>query len=143
MDRRAYADRYAAADVTSAGRERVLLLLLEGGSRFLRLTREALIAGDVARFATHVARVQAIVAELLGTLDRDAGGRIAADLARLYDFMLFHLTEANARKSLRHVDEVIRVYVTIEDAFRTILAPAAAHVPPPPHDDAESRVATA
>ena len=122
MDVQAYAQRYVAADVSVADRERLLLLVLEGGMKFLRLARERLASGHVVRFAEHLARAQAIIAELLGTLDHAAGGAIAGDLSRLYEFMLFHLTEANARQSVRHVDEVIRVFGTIADAFRTVLA---------------------
>jgi len=116
-----YARRYAATQVTMVDRERLLLLVFEGGIKFLRLTREALVAGDVQRFGEHLARAQAIIAELQGTLDREAGGTIARDLGRLYDFMLFHLTEANARRSLRHVDETLAVFTTIADAYREIL----------------------
>ena len=121
-----YTRRYTAAQVTVVDRERLLALVFEGGTKFLRLTREALAAGDMPRFGEHLARAQAIIAELQGTLDHAAGGTIARDLARLYDFMLFHLTEANAQKSLRHVDEVLGVYTTIADAYRAILAQPAA-----------------
>jgi len=121
MDVQTYAHRYMAADVSVADRERLLLLVLEGGMKFLRLCRDRLAAGDVVGFTEHLARAQAIIAELSGTLDHAAGGAIATDLGRLYEFMLFHLTEANARQSVRHVDEVIRVFGTIHDAFRTVL----------------------
>lgn len=116
-----YTRRYTEAQVTMVDRGRLLLLVLEGGLRFLRLTREALEAGDLPRMATHLERAQAIIAELRGTLDYGAGGTIARDLARLYDFMLVHLAEANASRSLRHVDEVLAVFATITDAYRTIL----------------------
>ena len=121
MDVQAYAQRYVAADVSVADRERLLLLVLEGGTKFLRLARERLAAGDVVRFAEHLARAQAIIAELLGTLDHDAGGAIAGDLARLYEFMLFHLTEGNAKKSVQHLDEVERVLATVADAYHQII----------------------
>lgn len=116
------ARRYAAAEVTGIDRERLLQLVLDGGQRFLQLAREALVAGDVGRFVGHLARAQAIVAELQGTLDFRAGGEIATNLARLYEFLLLHLTEANARRSLRHLDEVIEVYGTIAGAYRDILS---------------------
>jgi flagellar secretion chaperone FliS len=127
-----YARRYTEAQVGGVDRERLLLLVLEGGMKHLRLTRDALAAGDTARFAEHLGRSQAIVSELLGTLDHDAGGEIAANLARLYEFMLFHLTEANGRRSVQHVDEVMAVFAIVQDAFRTALeAPHAAASPPP------------
>ena len=122
MNTQEYARRYTAAQVTVVDRERLLLLVFEGGTKFLRLTREALAAGDLPRFAENLTRAQAIIAELQGTLDHAAGGAIARDLARLYDFMLFHLTEANVQQSVRHVDEVLRVYTPIAEAYRTILA---------------------
>lgn len=118
------ARRYAAAEMTGIDRERLLLLLLEGGGRFLRLAREALVAGEVAALGPALARAQAIIAELQGTLDHQAGGEIARNLHRLYDFMLFHLTEANGQGSVRHLDEVIATYDTITDAFRQVLEPA-------------------
>jgi flagellar protein FliS len=122
------ARRYAAAEMTGIDRERLLMLLLDGGGRFLRLAREALAGGDVAGSGQAISRAQAIVAELQGTLDHQAGGEIAGNLHRLYDFMLFHLTEANAQGSVRHVDEVIATYDTVTDAFRQILEPVRSSV---------------
>lgn len=121
MNAAEYARRYTEAQVTMVDRGGLLLLVFEGGLRFLRLMREALAAEDLPRTATHLGRTQAIIAELRGTLDYDAGGTIARDLARLYDFMLVHLGEAYAKRSLRHVDEVLAVFGTIADAYRTIL----------------------
>ena len=115
-----YASEYARAQVTSVDRTRLLLLIFDGGLAFLQRARAALTAGDLAAFGHHLGRAQAIIAELLGTLDYDAGGTIARDLSRLYDFMLVHLTEANARQSVRHVDEVLAVFGTIASAYREI-----------------------
>jgi flagellar protein FliS len=129
MNPQDYATRYAEAQVTSVDPQHLLLLVFEGGQKFLRLAREALAVGDVARFAQHLARAQAIISELMNTLDHEAGGQIAADLGRLYEFMLFHLTVANAEQSVRHVDEVIQVFGIIVDAYRQILEPAAAEAP--------------
>jgi flagellar protein FliS len=121
MDAREYTDRYAAAQVTAVDRERLLLLVLEGGLRFLRLARQALAAGDLTRFGESLRRAQAIIGELLGTLDRERGGTIAAHLARLYDFMLHHLTAANVEKDVAKVDEVITVFGIVAEAYRTII----------------------
>ncbi len=121
MQTQGYAARYAEAQVNVVDRERLLLLVLEGGTKFLRLSRETLAAGDSVRFAEYLARSQAVISELLGTLDHRAGGAIATDLARLYEFMLFHLTEANTCRSVRHVDEVIQVFGIIAASFREAL----------------------
>ena len=113
--------RYTQAQVTSADRHRLLLLVFEGGQTFLGRAREALLAHDLPRFGEQLGRAQAIISELLGTLDHTAGGPLARDLARIYEFLLHHLTEANVSQSLKHVDEAIGVFGTIAGAFREIL----------------------
>lgn len=113
--------RYTAAQVASVDRNRLLLLVFEGGLTFLGRARSALDAGDTLRFAEALSKSQAVIAELLGTLDHQQGGAIAKELARLYEFMLHHLTEANALRSVQHVDEVERVFGTIAGAYREIL----------------------
>jgi len=117
-----YARRYAHAQITSVDRGRLLLLVLEGGQTYLARARAALDAGDLARFAHERRRAQDVIAELLQTLDHAAGGEIAANLARLYAFMLEHLTAANVEQSARHIDEVLRAYAPIVDAYRAVLA---------------------
>ena len=123
MHAQEYARRYATAEVNVADRGHLLLLVFEGGTKFLRLTRDALAAGDVGRFAENLGRSQAIISELLATLDHEAGGVIAADLARLYEFMLFHLTEANVRKSVKHVEQVMAIFATVAGAYRDVIEP--------------------
>src|SRR5437879_12792570 len=100
-----YAREYARAQVTSVDRTRLLLLIFDGGLAFLQRAREALVAGDLAGFGQNLNRAQAIIAELLGTLDYEAGGTIARDPARLYDLMLAPLTDAHARQSGRLVEQ--------------------------------------
>lgn len=116
-----YTRRYAKAQVTSVDRRRLLLLVFEGGATFLARAREALVAGDGPRFAEQLGRAQAVISELLGTLDHGAGGTIARDLARLYEFMLHHLTQANLTHSVQHLDDVIGVYGMVAGAYREIL----------------------
>ena len=121
MHAKEYVGRYVQAEVVVSEPRRLLLLMLEGGARFLRGAREGLADGDLPRFMYHSQKAQAVVSELLGTLDFEAGGEIATNLARLYDFMLFHMTEGTARRSVRHYDEVLRLFETIAGAYREVL----------------------
>ena len=124
------AARYQTAQFATADRGRLLILMFEGGSRFLRGAEEALRADDVARFAHQLSRAQAVIAELLHTLDREAGGEIATSLEALYRFMLEHLVEANVQKSVAHVAEVRRVFDIVAGAYRDILEPRTAGATP-------------
>ena len=123
------AQRYQETQFATADRGRLLLLMFEGGLKFLGQASAGLDAGDMVRFAHQLSRAQAVIAELLHTLDHRAGGKIAADLEHLYQFMLEHLLEANRQKSSRHVQQVSRLLDTIASAYREILQHgiAAAH----------------
>lgn len=115
------AQRYQQAQVATADRGRLLLLMFDGGLKFLAQARAGLEADDLPRFAHHLGRGQAVIAELLHTLDHKAGGEIAANLERLYHFMLEHLVQANVQKSVRHIEQVHRLLDTIAGAYREIL----------------------
>lgn len=120
------AHEYVKTQVTMVDQKQLLLLMFDGGQRFLRQARAALAADDLPRFSERLARGQAIIAELLGTLDYDGGGDVAPRLAALYEFMLGHLTEANATRSIRHMDDVLGVLGTIAGAYREIIDSRAA-----------------
>lgn len=120
------ASEYQQVQFATADRGTLLLLVFDGASRFLAEAESALHDGDTQRFATRLGRAQAVIAELLHTLDHRAGGEIAVNLERLYRFMLEHLVEANMQKSAAHVALVRRLLATIADAYREIIAQGAA-----------------
>jgi flagellar protein FliS len=115
------ARQYQQAQVETVDRGRLLLLMFDGARKFLGLAESGLRAGDLVVFGTQLARAQAVIAELMHTLDHEKGGEIAANLERLYAFMLDHLVEANLQKSPAHVAKVSAVLETIADAYRDIL----------------------
>lgn len=94
-----------------------LLLLFDGLVRFLRGAVDAQRTGRAPAFTTSVARAQAILTELAGSLDHDRGGAMAADLARLYDFLLRHLTAGLGARSPRHLEEALRVIELLREGF--------------------------
>ena len=113
--------RYQTVQVTSVDRGRLLVMLYDGCIKFLKLSKEGLEQKDPAKFARFLSKAQAIISELLVTLDFEKGGKIAQDLDRLYDFMLFHLTEANIEKNPAKIQNVINLVETVAAAYREIV----------------------
>ena len=97
---------YQNVQITTTDRGRLLLMMYEGAIKFLKQSKAGLEEKDIAKFCRFLSKGQAIIAELMNTLDFEKGGSIAKDLERLYDFMLFYLSEANlqrdGQKVLRH-----------------------------------------
>lgn len=119
-DKRAH-KQYKSVHITTVDRGRLLLMMYDGCIKFLRHAKDGLENKDIVKFARFLSKSQAIIAELINTLDFDKGGDIARDLDRLYDFMLFYLTEANLQKDATKIQKVIELLQTIANAYRDVI----------------------
>ncbi len=112
---------YQTVQITTTDRGRLLLMMYEGAIKFLKQSKAGLEANDLAKFCRFLSKGQAIIAELMNTMDFEKGGSIARDLDRLYDFMLFYLTEANLYRDARRINKVIGLLDTIYSAYKEII----------------------
>lgn len=112
---------YQSVQVTTTDRGRLLLMMYEGAIKFLRQAKSGLETDDIAKFCRFLSKAQAIIAELMNTLDFEKGGTIARDLDRLYDFMLFYLTEANLHRDPKRIAKVIQLLDTVYGAYKEII----------------------
>ena len=115
---------YQTVQVTTTDRGRLLLMMYEGAIKFLKQSKAGLEANDIAKFCRFLSKGQAIIAELMNTLDFEKGGDIARDLDRLYDFMLFYLTEANLYRDGKRIAKVIGLL----DVPLAVMSPAVGEV---------------
>lgn len=112
---------YKSVQVTTTDRGRLLLMMYEGAIKFLKQARMGLEEKDLPKFCRFLSKGQAIIAELMNTLDFEKGGTIARDLDRLYDFMLFYLTEANLHRDAQRITKVIGLLDIIYSAYKDII----------------------
>ncbi len=112
---------YQTVQITTTDRGRLLLMMYEGAIKFLKQSKAGLEEKDIAKFCRFLSKGQAIIAELMNTLDFEKGGTIARDLDRLYDFMLFYLSEANLYRDGERITKVIGLIDTIYSAYREII----------------------
>ena len=112
---------YQSVQVTTTDKGRLLLMMYEGAIKFLRQAKAGLEENDIAKFCRFLSKGQAIIAELMNTLDFEKGGTIARDLDRLYDFMLFYLTEANLYRDAKRINKTISLIETIYAAYKDII----------------------
>jgi len=91
--------QYQKTQVTTASREKVLLMLYEGAIRFTKLAHSALKQKKIAEKGKYISKATAILSELMATLDFKAGGQLAIDLENLYVFMIDKLIEGNIQNN--------------------------------------------
>lgn len=113
--------QYTNVHISTVDRGRLLMMLYDGCIKFLKLSKAGLESKDIPKFARFLSKAQAIISELMITLDFEKGGEIARDLDRIYDFALFYLTEANIEKNPQKLQRVIEIIEVIADAYRQII----------------------
>src|SRR4051794_32490327 len=99
---------YRQTQAQTAAPGELVVMLYRGAIRFVATAVEAIDKRDVEAAHTNLLKAQAIVAELLGTLDPERGGEIARNLASIYEYLNRRLMEANLRKDVVPAREVER-----------------------------------
>jgi flagellar protein FliS len=107
--------QYRQVGVETARPEQVLLMLYDGAIRYCERARLAYEGGDAA--AAPVGRAQAILFELLSTLDHSAAPELCANLERLYAYMIRRLGEAQIHKSAAAAGEVKSLLATLREGW--------------------------
>jgi len=108
-------------------------MLYEGAINFSREAERRMLEGEEVKARVFQGRAFQIIAELMNTLNHEAGGEIAANLHRLYTFMLYHLSEGNSRKDPQHFDDVARLLTILQEAFTQAVAVVARPTVPASH----------
>lgn len=111
---------YQLYQTANARPTQLVLMLYDGAIRFLSLAREKMISGDLEVRHTFLLKAQRILSELMGSLDMEQGGEVAANLQRVYAFMLHHLVEANLYDRPENIEEVIRMLRDLRDSWAQI-----------------------
>jgi flagellar protein FliS len=121
-----YARTYQTQAVLTASPGLLVLMLYDGALRFLAQAHVALEADkdDWHRFEVinrNIQKAQNIIAELKGTLNHDAGGAVAANLDRLYEYYIRRLHQANCKKDVTPVIEVEGLLGELRDGWSEML----------------------
>lgn len=108
---------YKNNTVNYASKEQLLLMLLDGAVKYAKIGRQAIIDNDIQKKHDNIMRTQDIFYELMISLDRNAGGEWGDNLYAVYEFINQRLMEANMRKDVKIMDEVIPLIEEVRDLW--------------------------
>ena len=111
---------YRENAITTQGRGRLIVLLYEGAIRFLKQAVADLQNNDMAGKGRNINKAKDVLYELGSVLDAEQGGEIAENLKSLYNFMQHHLNQANLRKDVQMIQEVITLLEELNQGWRAI-----------------------
>ncbi len=103
----AYTNQYQQNHIATASREQILLMLYDGAIRFAKQAKQGIIDEDMEIKGRYIGKTMAIISEFSTSLDHEVGGKIAADLDALYNYIINELSKANVKNTTEPLDIVI------------------------------------
>jgi len=111
---------YQETAVLTQDKGKLIVMLYEGAIKFLMLGINEIEASNYEQKNIYFNKAWDIINELNVSLDMDAGGEIAANLRKLYAFMLTHISNANIKNDKRAVQEVIDMMRELKEGWESI-----------------------
>ena len=107
---------YKQNSVKMASKQQLLLMLVDGAVKYTKIARLAIEKKDITRAHNELVRVQDIFTELMVTLDKSAG-QVYEDLYKVYEYIKSRLIEANIKKDVAIIDEVLPLIENVRDTW--------------------------
>lgn len=110
---------YQQNSVTTASPGELTLMLYNGCLKFLVKAKKAIDEKNIEGKNTNIQKAQAIINELMVTLDTDQD--ISKQMLSLYDYMQRRLMEANISNDISIIDEVIGLTTEFRDTWKQVI----------------------
>ena len=110
---------YRESSILTAPPERLVVMLYDGARRFLAQAAYAMRERDVAQAGNRLQRAEAIIEELLATLDMSAG-EVAERLEAIYVFSRRMLAEARLEQDPEKVEQVSELLGELREAWAEV-----------------------
>ena len=114
--------RYRQTQVGTAGPLELIIMMYDGAIRFCNQAKKAIEEKNYNEANHFLQRVQAIIDELNYSLNMDAG-EIATNLRNLYDFITTKLVEANVKKDIVTIDQVVNLLTELRSSWAELQSP--------------------
>jgi len=109
------------SEVLGASPHRLISMLFEGALRDISNAKKGILNGETTAKGVAIGRAVSVIGEgLNGSLNMEAGGELAQDLRRLYDYMALRLVEANLSNDVVMLDEVTRLLTEVKEGWDAI-----------------------
>jgi flagellar protein FliS len=108
-------NKYLENAVQTASPAQLLIMLCDGAIRFSKLAILAIQKQDYIDANIQIGKVQDIINEFVITLDTNAP--VAEGLLKLYDYFLYRLVQANTKKEIEPIEEVIQYFMELKETW--------------------------
>ena len=107
---------YKNNSVNYASKDQLLLMLVDGAVKFAKISRQAIIDKDIQKAHNNLIKTQEIFIELMVSLDMEQA-EWTKDLMQIYAFIKDKLVEANMKKDVKIMDEILPLIEEVRDMW--------------------------
>lgn len=107
---------YKNNSVNYASKDQLLLMLVDGAVKFAKLSRQAIIDKDIQKAHNNLIKTQEIFIELMVSLDMEQA-EWTKELMQIYSFIKDKLIEANMKKDVKIMDEILPLIEEVRDMW--------------------------
>lgn len=110
---------YKQNSVTTASPGELTLMLYNGCLKFLHKAKHAIHEKNVEEKNTNLIKAQAIISELMATLNMDI--EVSKNMFALYEYMNHRLVEANIQSDVAIIEEVEGLVTEFRDTWKEVI----------------------
>ena len=111
--------QYNRSRILTASPAELTLLLYDGAIKFCNLAIVAIEKKDIPAAHTNIVKVEKIVEEFRSTLNRDYP--VAEDFDRVYCYLLRRLQDANVKKDIEIINEILEHLRSMRDTWKQVM----------------------
>jgi flagellar protein FliS len=108
-------NKYLQTSIQTATPSQLLIMLFDGAIRFCKNGIDAINNSDIEEAHRCISRAEDIITEFVITLDKNSS--VAEGLIKMYDYMSFRLIEANTKKEVEPIVEVIGFLTELRETW--------------------------
>ncbi len=114
--------QYNRSRILTASPAELTLLLYDGAIKFCNLAIVAIEKKDIPAAHTNIVKVEKIIEEFRSTLNRDYP--VAEDFDRVYCYLLRRLQDANVKKDIDIINEILEHLRSMRDTWKQVMQQA-------------------
>ncbi len=119
-----YLKQYQKNEVETASPEKILILLYDGAIQFLNKAKIAMEQKNIPEIHNNLIGCENIILEFINTVDIENGGDFAVRIKALYEYFYSTLVQANMKKDVTKIDEVLKHLVELRATWKQAIAMA-------------------
>lgn len=111
--------QYNRSRILTASPAELTLLLYDGAIKFCNLAIVAIEKKDIPAAHTNIVKTEKIIEEFRSTLNRDYP--VAEDFDRVYCYLLRRLQDANVKKDIDIINEILEHLRSMRDTWKQVM----------------------